>query len=234
MLLLFDIDGTLLDTKGAGRRAMERVARSMFGESFSFAAVNFGGNLDPCIFREAAAACGLAGDHDEAHGAFHVAYVPALAEELRARVGGALACEALVGVHEALAECRGWAGQGMATLGCLTGNYGRAVPVKLGHVGIAVEQFTVTAFGDEARTRPDLVEIAMRKHRSASGRAIDPREVIVIGDTVRDVGCAKAHGCVAYAVCTGAGTREELIAAGADVVVADLSDLTRLRALVQR
>lgn len=232
-LLLFDIDGTLLDTKGAGRRAMERVAAELFGNGFSFDAVSFGGNLDPCIFREAAAANGLAGDHDEAHDAFHARYVPALRAELQACAAGDFACEALVGVHDALAVCRAWVDEGVAALGCLTGNYTKAVPVKLGHVGIDPDQFTVTAFADEASTRPGLVEVAMRKHVNGSARPIDPRDVIVIGDTKRDVDCAKAHGCVAYAVCTGAGTRDELVAAGADVVVDDLSDLSPLRAIVQ-
>ena len=230
MLLLFDIDGTLLDTKGAGRRAMERVAAELFGEGFSFDAVSFGGNLDPSIFREAAAANGLNGDHDEAHKAFHAAYIPALAAEL-ASASDALRCEALVGVHEALEQCRTWVNHGVATLGCLTGNYTAAAPVKLHHVGIDATQFTITAFGDEAPTRPGLVEVALTKHRHGSSRPIDPRQVVVIGDTVRDVDCAKAHGCVAYAVCTGAGTRDALIEAGADVVVEDLTDLTPLRGL---
>lgn len=233
MLLLFDIDGTLLDTKGAGRRAMERVAAELFGDAFSFEAVSFGGNLDPCIFREAAAANGLAMDHDEAHAAFAARYVPQLRAELEANAGDALACEALAGVHDALAECRAWVDDGAATLGCLTGNYTQAAPVKLGHVGIDVEQFTVTAFGDEADTRPGLVELALHKHRNGSDRPIDPRRVVVIGDTVRDVGCAKAHGCVAYAVCTGSGTRDELVAAGADVIADDLTDLTPLREMVE-
>lgn len=230
MLLLFDIDGTLLDTKGAGRRAMESVATELFGDGFSFDAVSFGGNLDPLIFREAAEANGL-NDIDTAHERFAAAYPAALKREM-ADATGDLEVEACAAVHEALAQCRDWVGVGRATLGCLTGNYAAAGPAKLRRVGIDVEQFTVTAWGDEAPDRPGLVALAMDKHGQARGAAVQGDEVVVIGDTVRDVACAKAHGCVSYAVCTGSGTRDELEAAGADIVVDSLEDLELLRLLV--
>ncbi len=227
-LLLFDIDGTLLDTRGAGRRAMERVARRMFGEAFSFDRVNFGGNLDPLIFREAAAHNGL-DDIDDAHDAFHAGYLGELDEELKNSNGE---ITALPGVLDALAHCRDLAGQGAVTLGCLTGNYTGAAPLKLRHVGIDPDQFTVTAFGDEAPSRPDLVPVAMTKHAKHHSRPADPRRVIVIGDTPRDVDCAKQHGCVSYAVCTGAANREALTACAPDVLVDDLTDLSPLLALL--
>lgn len=227
-LLLFDIDGTLLDTRGAGRRAMERVAREMYGEAFSFDRVTFGGNLDPLIFREAAGHHGVA-DIDTAHDAFHPAYLEALDEELRDSNGDILA---LPGVHDALAHCRGLAEQRRVTLGCLTGNYTGAAPLKLRHVGIDPEQFTVTAFGDEAPDRPGLVPVAMRKHGESIGESVDPRRVVVIGDTPRDVDCAQKHGCVSYAVCTGAADRDTLAACGPDVLVEDLTDLSPLLALL--
>ncbi|MEM1445600.1 MAG: HAD hydrolase-like protein [Planctomycetota bacterium] len=230
MLLLFDIDGTLLDTNGAGRRAMQRVAADLFGDGFSFDTVSFGGNLDPLIFREAAQANGL-DDIDAAHEQFAAAYPAALKREM-ADATGELEVETCVAVHEALAQCRDWVGVGRATLGCLTGNYAAAGPAKLRRVGIDVEQFTVTAWGDEASDRPGLVALAMNKHAEARGASVTGDEVVVIGDTVRDVACAKAHGCVSYAVCTGSGTRPELEAAGADVVVDSLEDLELLRLLV--
>ncbi|MEM7575976.1 MAG: HAD hydrolase-like protein [Planctomycetota bacterium] len=230
MLLLFDIDGTLLDTKGAGRRAMEFVANDLFGNGFSFDTVNFGGNLDPLIFREAAEANGL-DDIDAAHERFAAAYPAALKREM-AEATGPHEVEPCVAVHAALAECRDWVDVGRATLGCLTGNYTAAGPAKLRRVGIDVEQFTITAWGDEAADRPGLVEVAMHKHGQARGAAVTGDEVVVIGDTVRDVACAKAHGCVSYAVCTGSGTRDELEAAGADVVADSLEDLELLRLLV--
>lgn len=230
--MLFDIDGTLLDTKGAGRRAMERVAAAQFGSGFSFEAVSFGGNLDPLIFAEAAAANGMSAEQAEAaHEGFHAAYVPALIEEMQSAEADR-AAEACVGVQDCLAECRDWVRDGRATLGCLTGNYALAGPAKLEHVGIEVSQFTVTAWGDEADTRPGLVELAMRRHSKARGRAVRGNAVVVIGDTVRDVDCAKAHGCKCFAVCTGAGTRAQLEAAGADAVVDDLRELDALRAWV--
>ncbi len=234
-LLLFDIDGTLLDTRGAGRRAMERVASRLFGDDFSFDHVSFGGNLDPLIFREAAEAHGL-GDVDAAHAAFAEAYVGELGAELREGNGDV---EALPGVHAALQALDGHAERGAVTLGCLTGNYTAAAPLKLRHVGIDPGRFTVTAFGDEAPTRPGLVEVALTKwtaHREARGvsEAVNPRDVVVIGDTPRDVDCAKRHGCVSYAVCTGASEAAALRDAGADVVVDNLTDLSPLWQLIDR
>jgi phosphoglycolate phosphatase-like HAD superfamily hydrolase len=82
----------------------------------------------------------------------------------------------------------------------------------------------VNAFGDEGKTRPDLVALALRRCAETAGFTPDSRSVIVIGDTPFDVECAHAHGCVAFAVATGLHRADELRKTGADVVVDDLSD----------
>lgn len=221
VLLLFDVDGTLIKTGGAGMRAMKQVGRELFGDRFSFDGVQVSGHLDPLIFAEAAAINGL-GDDPSHHEAFRDHYIPRLEAELEAHREHV---QPAPGITQALAVLRQRLDErGDVVLGLLTGNYTRAVPIKLTAAGIDPMWFTITAFGDEASSRAGLVELAIHKYACNYQETVDPRRVIVIGDTPRDVACARAHGCVALAVATGPFGVEQLRDAGADVVVEDLSD----------
>jgi phosphoglycolate phosphatase len=216
-LVLFDIDGTLLRAQGLGLVVMERVGRRLLGPTFTLEGIDFGGALDPWIFREAAGRLG----HDDSshlHPEFRDAYLAELARELDE---GERRPILLPGVLAALAAFRD---DPIATLGLVTGNYGRAVPLKLRAAGIDPAQFVVGAFGDDAPTRPDLVRLAMEQWR-ARGADPDPRRVVVIGDTPRDIDCAKKNGCRSIAVATGWHTVEQLEAGGADLVLRDLTGL---------
>lgn len=229
-LLLFDIDGTLLKTNGAGLRAMYRAAERLFGD-WTWEGIQTAGHLDPLIFAEAAAANALQ-NHHEHHDRFRDEYVRELAAELAAARDQ---CVAMPGMHDALVYLRRRAVErGDVVNGLLTGNYTMAVPLKLMAVDIDPAWFTITAFGDEAASRPDLVALAMRKYEAHYGQPIDPRQVVVIGDTPRDVQCAHAHGCLAFTVTTGGASVDDLRAAGADFVVDDLSDPTPLIDLIDR
>ncbi len=216
-LVLFDIDGTLLRAQGIGPIAMERAGRRLLGPAFSLEGIDFGGALDPWIFRQAAQRLG----HDDPsplHSAFRDEYLVELA---RAFDAGERRPVLLPGVVAALAAFRD---DPTATLGLVTGNYARAVPLKLQAAGIDPTQFVVGAFGDDAPTRPELVHLAMEQWR-ARGADPDPRRVVVIGDTPRDVDCAKKNGCRSVAVATGWHTVEQLEAGGADLVLRDLTAL---------
>ena len=231
VLLLFDIDGTILTAGGAGMRAMATVAARMFGNSFSWDGVESAGHLDPLIFAEAAANNKIE-NHHQLHQSFHDQYIHELAAEL-GRVPEQVV--ATPGIHECLQRMhRRAALKKDVVMGCLTGNYTKAVPVKLRAIGVDHDWFSITAFGDEAPTRPDLVALAMRKYEKAMGLAPDPRRVIIIGDTPRDVACAHAHGCVCLAVATGNYTLEELRAAKAEYVLPDLMDSSLLDELIDR
>lgn len=228
-LLLFDIDGTLLTTEGAGRGAMQTAATHLFGEQFTFEGIHFSGRLDPAIFADAALRNKL-DDHHLHHERFRDAY---LAELERALARDAARVRSAPGIAQLLAMLRRRNGeQGDVVLGLLTGNYTLAAPIKLAAVGIDPAWFTLNAFGDEGKTRPDLVALALRKYEAQTGEPADPRRVIVIGDTPRDVECARAHHCVAFAVATGKYSVAELTDAGADVAVPDLADPTALLALI--
>ena len=228
-LLLFDIDGTLLLTDGAGMRAMAAAARRLFGEAFRWEGIAPGGSLDPLIFAEAAVLNGMgdAGDH---HDRFREHYLEQLPVELAASGDRLRVMPGVPALLEALRRRRDERDD--VVLGLLTGNYGRGATVKLEHVGIDPAWFTLTAFGDEAPTRPQLVAVAMRKYEAQTGEPADPRRVIVIGDTERDIDCARANGCVAFAVATGPTPIDSLRGARPDVLVPDLADPSPLLALL--
>lgn len=218
-LVLFDLDGTLLSTQGAGMRAMARAGASLFGDGFHFEGISAAGGLDPMLFAAAAIRCGVECD-DEAHARFAEAYFITLEQELTiaARDGRV---RVLPGVVDLLAQMHAHAG---VTLGLLTGNYGRTAELKLRAGGIDPAQFVVRSFGDEAPDRPGLVPVAMRRYAQLHGRAIEPRDVVLIGDTPKDVEAARTHGCIALAVATGPFSVQQLLASGADAAVEDLSE----------
>jgi phosphoglycolate phosphatase len=125
------------------------------------------------------------------------------------------------GVSEVLAILRR---DHKVTLGLLTGNYQAAARMKLKAVDLEASWFRINAFGDEAPSRPDLVVLAMQRYKAEFAETLDPRQVVVIGDTPRDVACAQAHGCVAFAVATGQWSVEQLQATKADIVVQSLEN----------
>lgn len=218
-LILFDIDGTLLHSQGVGGNAMERAGRRVLGPSFSLEGIDFGGALDPWIYREAASRMGRSDAHEH-HDAFHEAYLVELALGLESGHVPSI----IPGVDAAL---RGLAEWTQVTLGLVTGNYAKAAPMKLRAAGLEPSQFVLGAFGDEGPTRPDLVRLAIEKW-ALRGAEPDRRRVVVIGDTPRDVDCAQKNGCRSIAVATGRHSFEQLRATEADEVVRDLADLCAL------
>lgn len=214
VLLLFDIDGTLLSPVGAGHRAMLSAGRALFGDSFSFDGIDTSGKIDPQIFAEVQVVNAPLGIVDDDHDRFRDRYLLELDLELAARP-----IPPLPGVNELLARLRR---RDELCLGLLTGNYAAAAPRKLLAAGIDPGDFVVNAFGDEAPSRPELIPVALARYRRRYDRDIGVERVVVIGDTPRDVACARDNGCVAFAVATGRWSRGALEAAGADLVADDL------------
>ncbi len=228
-LVLWDIDGTLLLTDGAGMRGMARAGRALYGDALRWDGIQVSGMLDPIIFEEALAKSGIL-PAPEDHGRFHDVYLVELERELSCAGERA---RAMPGIRQAIATLlQRSTDRKDVVQGLVTGNYSRAAPLKLRACGLDPAWFEVGAFGDDGRTRPDLVALALKRCAERFGWAPDPSHVIVVGDTPRDVACAHAHGCVAFAVATGRYGIEELRAAGADVVVRDLSDPAPLFALI--
>jgi phosphoglycolate phosphatase len=222
-LLLFDIDGTILLSGGAGAKAMLAAGQKLFGDSFNFD-LDTSGKLDTQIYEELSKLNPTL-DMQHRHDEFRETYLKLLEFELRWENKAFL----MPGIKVLLEELRK---RQHITLGLLTGNYGPAAKLKLKAVDIQHDWFSVTAFGDEGVTRPDLVELAMKRYRELKNETLHPREVVVIGDTPKDVACAQAHGCVAFAVATGRWSVAQLQAARADIVVDNLGYASRLLKLL--
>jgi len=215
--LLFDIDGTLLLSGGAGVRAMTRAFERVFGITDAFASSDLAGRTDTFILSSAFRAAGLP-DIPENHDRFRKTYIDILAVEIDAPSSSRR--ELMPGIMPLLRALRA---HDSSELALLTGNFETAAYIKLRSFGIA-DFFPWGAFGEESAERAELARVAMRR---AEERAIPPHvraHTIVIGDTPHDVDCARAIGARVLAVATGSYSVEQLTAAGADVVLPDLSD----------
>ncbi len=222
MLILFDIDGTLLRSEGAGMAAMVDAGRAIFGADVSIEGIPVAGRLDPLIMADMLARIGVEPGAG-VMAAFRARYAQELCERL---VHPTTTVRAMPGVHElvaALAEL-----PALATLGLLTGNFAETGRAKIRSCGFDPAWFPIGVWGDDSPstppTRNDLPGVAMARYRQLAGRAIEPRRVVVIGDTPHDVACARTHGCRCLAVATGRSSVEELQLAGADLAVEDLAD----------
>jgi phosphoglycolate phosphatase-like HAD superfamily hydrolase len=217
-LVLFDIDGTLCLTDGAGKRAVHRALIEVFG-STGPASHPFGGKTDPQIVRELMRAVGHGDDHIDANmGRLLELYVEYLQEELA--VPG-LRAHAMPGVHELLAALRA---DDRAVLGLLTGNLAVGAAAKLRCVGIDPSQFVVGAYGSDHETRRELPAIARDRLQAQRGIRVDGPDIVVIGDTPADIDCGRPVGARAIAVATGGFSVGELEEHDPHVVFEDLSD----------
>lgn len=215
-LVLFDIDGTLIDSGGAGGRAMARALQSVFGATHVAGSVPMAGRTDAWILSQMAAQHGFPDGSDD-RARFHDVYVALLADEL---AHPACTSRVLEGVPALL---RAMAGQSSGTVSLLTGNYRRGAELKLAHHGLW-SHFTGGAFGDVTHDRAALLGEAIEALARAGGPTVAPHEVLIVGDTPLDVDVAVRGGARALAVATGGYDVATLRAAGADVVVEDLRD----------
>jgi phosphoglycolate phosphatase len=217
-VVLFDIDGTLVRTGGAGKAAMEAGLAAAFGVAEVFDTVPYSGRTDPDIARELLTVHGL--DPSPANVAVLMrAYLDRLPHSLVATPG-----QVLPGVAELVAALRR---HDRVLLGLLTGNVRAGAEVKLGHYQLWEPFGPVGGFGDGRHDRDDVARAALENVSARLGRAVNPRDVWVIGDTPLDVRCARAVGANVLAVATGWHSLDELKACGPDVAVADLSEAER-------
>ena len=217
-LVLFDIDGTLLLSDGAGRRAIHRALIEIFGDTGP-ADHRFDGKTDPQIVRELMRSVGHEDAHiDERMEQLFARYVSCLREELQDPQYHAAALPGVPQLLDALAR------RDDVTLGLLTGNLVDGARAKLEAVGIDPELFRIGAFGTDHEMRPRLPEIAQRRAREVLGIEVPGSRVVIIGDTPADVECGRGIGARAIGVATGRYSTEELAAHGAVAVFESLVD----------
>lgn len=217
-LVLFDIDGTLL-SGGPARDAFLVALVEVFGTAGPIDRWEFSGKTDPQIARELLAEAGIGRGRVERR-------LPALwgryLEELEARLP-ACPTRALPGVADLLARLDGEPGVAAALL---TGNLAGGARLKLESAGLG-HRFPVGAFGSDHPARNELPAIAVGRAEAHWGRRFAAREVVVVGDTPRDVACGRAHGARTVAVATGHFGVAALEGTGADVVLGSLRETGR-------
>ena len=217
-LVLFDIDGTILLTDGAGKRAIHRALTEVFG-STGPDDHPFGGKTDPQIVRELMRIEG----HEDPHIDRHIPdvlgrYVAYLHQELAA---GAESVRTMPGIHELLDVLED---REDVLLGLLTGNLVDGARAKLDAAGIDITRFRVGAYGSDHEMRGELAAVAQRRAREDLGVEVPGHDVVIIGDTPADLQCGRSIGARAIGVATGHYSAEDLAAYDAAAIFEDLSD----------
>jgi phosphoglycolate phosphatase len=221
-LFLFDIDGTLLLTGRAGEHALRLALRDRFGVEDDLASISFAGSTDGAIARQMFESHGIPVTPENVADLFD-GYIHHLALELPRREGRVL--PGIVGLLDELH------GRPDCVLALLTGNLARGAELKLSHYGVW-DYFEFGAFADDHADRNRLGPVAHARAAEKHGIWFDGREVYVIGDTPRDIDCARAAGFVAVAIATGSYTKEELAGHRPDFLFEDLSDTPAVLAVL--
>jgi phosphoglycolate phosphatase-like HAD superfamily hydrolase len=224
-LVLFDIDGTLVLTGGAGVRAMTRACDELVGSSNALHGVAVAGRTDWIILSDALERLGRDLDQD-LFGALRDRYVEYLRQEIKVPGHGVKAV--MPGIEALLEELQARDG---VYLGLLTGNFEAGARIKLEYFDLW-RYFQCGAFGDDAADRNALVPFAVSRARECGVPDLAPHDILVVGDTPHDVACARAVGATPVAVATGMFTPEQLRDCGADIVFRDLSDTAAFTSLL--
>lgn len=204
-LLLFDIDGTLIDSGGAGGESILDAAEEHFGiQRGELPPLQLAGSTDPGIAMDLFQRLNREHSPDEIN-AFLDRYLANLQRRLQSPDFSGVT---LPGVGQLLQTLRG---ESQAHLGLLTGNVRRGATIKLSRHGL-FEHFIDGGFGSDHHDRNQLGPVALQRMQDATGTTYDLTDVIVIGDTPKDIRCAEAFGAKCLAVATGEYSAEELSA----------------------
>ena len=218
-VLLFDIDGTLYDGHGVGRAAIETTLEARVGRPVDTSAVAFSGRTDPQIFRAILSDAALVGSLDGDLPVLLAEAIEAYHADMLVRLPGARST-AIAGAADAV---RRFHAAGVPT-GLLTGNIEPLAYLKVETVGLERALFPFGAYGSDDESRDALPAVAAQRAAAHLGRAVETRELVVIGDTPLDIACARAAGAVAVGVATGRFSAADL--ADADLVLDSLGGFT--------
>lgn len=220
-LFLFDVDGTLLTARGAGRQAFGRALAAIYGTAGPVEAYDFRGKTDPQIVFDL---LGAAGWPEPAIRAGLAAFFEAYVAELETLLSDGVRVQVLPGMAAVVPAL---AGRDDAVVGLLTGNIERGARVKLRPTGL-LPFFRLGAYGSDDADRRRLPAVACARACALTGRAFPFERVTIIGDTPLDVDCARACGARAVVVATGQHTAAELAACRPDLLFPDFADVDRV------
>jgi phosphoglycolate phosphatase len=231
LLVLWDVDYTLVDSAGVGRELYEQAFSEMFGRPMPQPG-SMAGRTDRAIMAEVLS---LAGEAEQAGliEAFHAviaAGAPGLADLVRQRSRVLPGAAAALAALAALADGRA---RPAVVQSLLTGNIRALAEVKLAPLGLTRHlDLDAGAYGDAHENRAELVPLAWQAAGRAYGHRFGGGSTVLVGDTPFDVAAALAAGARAVGVATGPFTTEDLAAAGADAVLPDLADTDRVLAAI--
>ena len=217
-LLLFDIDGTLIHSGGAGVHALKSAFKERFRITDNLHGIEIAGMTDSGIVVSILNKHKISATNENVS-AFLDSYVHFLSLELPRRKG-----KLLPGVLELLRRLKS---RPHLVLALLTGNVSRGAQLKLEHYGVW-HFFEFGAFADDHRDRNRLGPFACARAREKHGREFSASEIDVIGDTPRDIDCGKALGARTVAVATGTWNRDQLAGYDPDFLIDNLSDVEKV------
>ena len=212
-ICLFDIDGTLLRTGGAGQKAMERALTDVFGVPEPWEDIPAAGRTDRAITHDLFTYHELA-PNEQQWAEFQTVYFRHLSSTLAELEGAVLPGIQMLLNHIATRQD--------VSMGLLTGNFREAARIKLQHYAID-QHFAYGGYGDHHHDRDDVARVAYAEACRHLEREVDPSAICVIGDTPSDVKCARAIGARAIAVATGMFTAAELSRSQPDELYEDFS-----------
>jgi phosphoglycolate phosphatase-like HAD superfamily hydrolase len=212
LLILWDIDGTILHSTGAGMKALEVALQDVFGVAGSFEGIDFAGRTDKLIIRQVFERFSI--EHSPANIERYLdGYISALPRSLAANNS-----RILPGLPEILRAAHG---RDDVAQGLLTGNIRRGAEAKLGYHGLW-DFFPIGAFADDSEVRNELGPHALARARGHWKADFPPERVWIVGDTPHDIACARAVGARVLAVATGSTGLAALAAHGPDAALGDL------------
>jgi phosphoglycolate phosphatase-like HAD superfamily hydrolase len=221
-LILFDIDGTLLWTDGAGRKSMEAALLQVFGAAGD-PAYRYDGKTDRQITREQMRSAGIENAViDERMDEVLAVYLQNLGAFLASDPSSAKLCHGVDALLNAVEAEQG------VVMGLLTGNVRDGAAHKLNAVGVDIARFRVNAFGSDHEHRPELPRVAQRRAQETLGLNVPGDRIVIVGDTPADIACGRPIGARAIGVATGRYGVEDLAAHAPHAVFADLTDTDRV------
>ncbi len=221
-LFLFDIDGTLLTSGGAGVRALEIAAAEFFGDG-DINGIDIAGRTDLAITHQFFARHGR-DPEPAAVAAFSDCYLSHLTQTLPIVEG-----RSLPGIIEILDALKA---RPDCVVALLTGNLARGAELKLTHYGLW-QYFEFGAYADDHHDRNELGPVARQRAVESHGVDFPPERIFVLGDTPHDIACARAIGARAVAIATGRYSRETLAEHHPDFLFDNLSDVPAVLAALR-
>ncbi len=216
-LVLFDIDGTILDSGGTAARAFLDALTEVFGTRLERNGYSFAGKTDPQIARDLLTRAGVPPERVEEGLPFvWESYLTRFRESChRDRTTVFPGVQALIDRLDEHPD---------VVLGLLTGNLEEGARLKLAAAGIHFDRFVAGAFGSDHADRRALPAVAVERAERLSSRRFQGREIVIIGDTPHDIACGEHLGVLTIAVATGSYGVEDLAACGPDHLFASLED----------